>query len=244
VGLAGHSARHEISLTVLYFPQTDGRIDLDHDIRSSFVRVRGYRLANLVSSWHCEDDTAYGDLFWPRHPLLTGGTRAAEGIPANAAIATSKRGCVIESMYVTLSRNESQQNFNGVYGDEKFVRGSGLFVGETGVAANHHFLAPRDGSHFRFVEGRYRMQVFAQLLGARGRAVLFSQTLDVDREMAEQLRQEDCGLYFDWGPDSLRYLPHVAKRPALPNQDFLDLMGLMRRSKSDLALESFRQTTK
>jgi hypothetical protein len=198
------------------------------------VRVGGYRLADPVSSWHCEDDAADGNLFWPRYTLLTGGTRAAEGFFLRTLLfATSKRGRVVESMYVTLSRNESQHNFNVlVYGDDKLVRGSGLFVGETGVAANHHFLVPRDGSHFRFVEGCYRMQVFVQLLGSRGRALLFSQTLDIDREMAEQLQQEDCELYFDWGPDSLRYLPHVAKRPALPNKDFLDLMSLVRRSKS------------
>jgi len=80
--------------------------------------------------------------------------------------ATSKRGRVIESMYVALSRNETRQNFNiWVYGDGKLVRGSGLFVGETGVEANHHFLIPRDGSAFCFTEGRYRLEVFAKLLG-------------------------------------------------------------------------------
>jgi hypothetical protein len=67
---------------------------------------------------------------------------------------TSKRGRVIESMHVTLSRNETRQNFNiWVYGDERLVRGSGLFVGETGVEANHHFLTPKDGASFRFVGG-------------------------------------------------------------------------------------------
>lgn len=67
---------------------------------------------------------------------------------------TSKRGRVIECMWVALSRNETRQNFNvWVYGDEKLVRGSGLFVGEAGVEANHHFLAPRDENSFRFAEG-------------------------------------------------------------------------------------------
>src|ERR1700722_17943591 len=79
---------------------------------------------------------------------------------------TSKRGRIVESMHVALLRNETHQNFNiWVYGNEKLVRGSGLFVGETGVAANHHFLTPRDGSGFRFTEGRYRLEVFAHLLG-------------------------------------------------------------------------------
>jgi hypothetical protein len=80
---------------------------------------------------------------------------------------TSKRGRVIESMHVALSRNETHQNFNiWVYGERgRLVRGSGLFVGETGVAADHHFLTPRDGSSFRFTEGHYRLEVFAHLLG-------------------------------------------------------------------------------
>jgi len=68
--------------------------------------------------------------------------------------ATSKRGRVVESMHVALARSETQQNFNiWVYGDDRLVRGSGLFVGETGVAVNHHFLTPRDGGSFRFTEG-------------------------------------------------------------------------------------------
>ncbi len=147
--------------------------------------------------------------------------------------ATAKRGRVVESMHVALSRNETQQNFNiWVYGDEKLVRGSGLFVGETGIAVNHHFLAPRDGSSFRFTEGRYRMDVFAQLLGNGDRSLLFSQTLEISPEIAAQLSGPERGLYFDWGPDSSRYLPHVDKLPPLPNEDFLELLNLTRRSKS------------
>jgi len=147
--------------------------------------------------------------------------------------ATSKRGRIVESMHIALSRNETRQNFNiWVYGDERLVRGSGLFVGETGVAVNHHFLAPKDGSSFRFTEGRYRIDVYAHLLGDRGRTLLFSQTLEITREIAERLEEPGCGLYFDWGPDSSRYLPHVDKRPPLPNEDSLELLNLIRRSKS------------
>ncbi|MGA9624208.1 MAG: hypothetical protein WBQ65_07055 [Bryobacteraceae bacterium] len=131
---------------------------------------------------------------------------------------TSKRGRVIESMHVALSRNETHQNFNiWVYGDEKLVRGSGLFVGETGVAANHHFLIPRDGSDFRFSEGRYRLEVFGHFLGDRAKTRLFSQTLEISPEAGAALAKPGAGLYFDWGPDSSRYLPHVEMRP--PSHD-------------------------
>ena len=108
------------------------------------------------------------------------------------------------ALHIALSRNETQQNFNiWVYGDERLVRGSGLFVGETGVPVNHHFLAPKDGSSFRFNEGRYRIDVYAHLLGDRGRTLLFSQTLEITREIAERLEEPDCGLYFDWIGDHL-----------------------------------------
>jgi hypothetical protein len=126
---------------------------------------------------------------------------------------TSKRGRVIESMHVALARNETHQNFNiWVYGDDKLVRGSGLFVGETGVAANHHFLVPNDGSSFRFTPGHYRVDVFAKLLGDRRPILLFSQALEISREIGALLEEPHTGLYFDWGPDSARYLPHIDKR--------------------------------
>jgi hypothetical protein len=134
---------------------------------------------------------------------------------------TSKRGRIIESMHVALSRNETHQNFNvWVYGNEKLVRGSGLFVGETGVEANHHFLSPRDGSSFRFTEGRYRVDVFARLLGDEKQTCLFSETLELSREFAAELATSNAGVYFDWGPDSLRYLPHLETRPPARLSDF------------------------
>ncbi len=147
---------------------------------------------------------------------------------------TSKRGRIVESIHVALSRNETQQNFNiWVYGDEKLVRGSGLFVGESGVAANHHFLAPRDGSSFRFSEGRYRLDVFARLLGDHKHRLLFSQTLEIDREVAEMLEKPATGLYFDWGPESSRYLPHVDTRPPSPDPErFFELLGMNRHPKA------------
>jgi hypothetical protein len=67
---------------------------------------------------------------------------------------------VFSSACITLSRNETHQNFSvWVDGNDKLARGSGPVVGETGVEANQHFLDPRDGTHFRFTEGRYWLDV-------------------------------------------------------------------------------------
>lgn len=163
------------------------------------------------------------------------GTRNPQELPLpkiflrTLLFSTSKSGRVIESMHVALSRNEMHQNFNiWVYGDEKLVRGSGLFVGATGVAANHHFLCPRENNSFRFEEGRYRLDVYAQLLGARKSTRLFSQILEISQAIADQLKEPHTGLYFDWGPDSSRYLTHVEKRQPGPNaQDFVDLLRVL-----------------
>jgi hypothetical protein len=166
--------------------------------------------------------------FGPDVPLSRDETPLPKIYLRTLLFSTSKRGRIIESMHVALSRNETHQNFNvWVYGErKKLVRGSGLFVGETGIAANHHFLTPRDGNSFRFTEGRYRVDVFAHLLGDKSPTRLFSQVLEVTRELAAALEERTSGLYFDWGPDSSRYLPHIDKRLSRPNaEDFLRLFG-------------------
>src|SRR3546814_9300870 len=70
--------------------------------------------------------------------------------------------------------NESKQNFNvWVYGDEKLVRGSGLFVGDTGIVANHHFLLPKNDNNFKFQSGTYCLEVHASILGDKRTKMLF-----------------------------------------------------------------------
>jgi hypothetical protein len=63
------------------------------------------------------------------------------------------------------------------------------------------------------------MDVFARLLGDRKQTQLFSQELEISRELAASLKQPNAGVYFDWGPDSSRYLSHIDERPPAPNPD-------------------------
>lgn len=149
---------------------------------------------------------------------------------------TSIRGRVIESMHVSLTRNETHQTFNiWVYGDDNLVRGSGLFVGENGVAANHHFLTPKDGGSFQFSAGLYRFEVYARLLGDRCPNLLFSQELEIAPHVAAALKEPGTGVYFDWGAESSRYLPHVDKRLPSPDAEaFLEAMGMALRSTRPL----------
>ncbi|MFC3675749.1 hypothetical protein [Ferrovibrio xuzhouensis] len=124
--------------------------------------------------------------------------------------ATSKRGCVIESMYVRLKRGETTQNFNiWVYGEKQLSRGSGLFVPESGTAYNHHFLLPADGTNFQFLPGKYSVEVLAQLVGKATHVVLHAVNLEVSPEEARSITRPGQGLYFDWGPDAGKYYGHI-----------------------------------
>jgi hypothetical protein len=119
---------------------------------------------------------------------------------------------VIENMYVVLVRDGAvHQHFNiWVYGERhELVRGSGLFVGEDGIAANHHFLSAPDRSDFSFTEGTYRLEVFARLLGDRRDKQLFAQDLVISPEIEASLGEPATGVYFDWAPDTERYIPYV-----------------------------------
>lgn len=124
---------------------------------------------------------------------------------------TAKRGQLIEAMWLRLRRTETTQNLNvWVYGEKRpLSRGSGLFVGESGVTANHHFLAPFDGAPFEFAEGVYSLEVFATVVGRRQPTSLFATQLTVSSEQAVALRDPANGLYFEWGPDSKAYHPFI-----------------------------------
>lgn len=127
---------------------------------------------------------------------------------------TSKKGRVIENLYVRIKRGESQQNFNiWVYGSDKMVRGSGLFVGETGIATNHHFLLPTDTEAYEFKAGEYILEVYVRLIGDKENKLLHKTALSISSQEANQLKEGDKGIYFDWGPDSNRYHSHIDSRP-------------------------------
>jgi hypothetical protein len=127
---------------------------------------------------------------------------------------TGHRGQIVESMFVRLRRGESSQTFNiWVYGDRELTRGSGLYVGPEGVPTNHHFLLPEDGTVYEFLPGDYHISVYAGIVGSRNPRLLRELHLAVSEAYSSGLKQGDKGLYFDWGPDSMRYHPHLRPVP-------------------------------
>jgi hypothetical protein len=133
---------------------------------------------------------------------------------------TSHRGQTVESLHVNLQRGESRQNFSiWVYGDERLARGSGLFVPQDGIACNHHFLLPEDGSDFPLLAGEYLLRVYAKKVNEPTAKELIKIRLYLSEQHAAELRDENTGIYFDWGPDQQTYQPHIEKRPpkAIPS---------------------------
>lgn len=128
---------------------------------------------------------------------------------------TAKRGQVMESLHVSLHRNESKQNFNiWVYGEKgNLKRGSGLFVPQEGVTFDHHFLLPKDGANFQFSEGIYKLVVFAKLVGSEKAVELTTINLTVTHNQAVELLKPQAGIYFDWGPDQQAYFAHIDIKP-------------------------------
>ena len=137
---------------------------------------------------------------------------------------TARRGHVVESMFVRLRRGESHQTFNvWLYGDQKLAGGAGLYVGHEGVTFNHHFVLPRDGTKFEFLPGEYSLEIFAALVNASPLR-LTQLHLHLTEQQAEALKDKQCGIFFDWGPDSGKYHAHIDRRE--PRGDIADLLNL------------------
>lgn len=124
---------------------------------------------------------------------------------------TAKRGNVINSLDIRLTRGESTQTFNvWVYGDDNLARGSGLYVGEQGIVTNHHFLPPKDEAEYRFLPGHYRLDLFVAQIDHTTPQLLWSTGLDVPRDLAERMERAPLGgIYFDWQPNLQTYHPHL-----------------------------------
>ncbi len=142
---------------------------------------------------------------------------------------TAKRGNVLESLHISLQKNESKQNFNiWVYGDKgNLNRGSGLFVPQEGITYNHHFLLPEDGADFKFIEGSYKLIVYAKLVSSTAPIELSTIQLTISNNQAIQLAEPNTGIYFDWGPDQQAYYSHIDQKFQKDEENIEQLIELM-----------------
>lgn len=127
---------------------------------------------------------------------------------------TAKRGVVIENMYIKLNRGKHNQVFSiWAHGDKDLVRGSGLYVGEQGVACNHHFLPCSNDEDFTLSQGDYIIQVFVSLVGWKKSLKLSEVNLLMSKEHLSLLTSQEAAIWFDWEPNSRRYVSQILSRP-------------------------------
>lgn len=126
--------------------------------------------------------------------------------------ATAAQGRIVEGMFARLTRGESSQTFSvWVCGERRALgRGVGVAVRADGVALDHHFLLPRDGTTYRFLPGIYKVELFAVLVGRARPLRLRSVEVQVTEDQARGLNEDPTsGLYFDWSPETGRYHGHL-----------------------------------
>lgn len=127
--------------------------------------------------------------------------------------ATAKRGCIVENMFLRVHRRETTQVFNvWVLGEERLSRGSGLFISDAGVVANHHFLLPADGTRFAFLPGPYVVDILATIVGRKVALRLGSVEVEISPKQSDELATSEDGIFLDWSPDSASYHERVEPR--------------------------------
>lgn len=133
---------------------------------------------------------------------------------------TSARGQVVETMYVKLCREGSEQIFSfWGYGEtNKLTHGSGLFVGQTGVSYNHHFVLSVQHQEYQFVAGHYSIAVFARVVGSRTPIKLTEISLTVSKDEAAALRGH-LGILYEVGSNDDGYVGHSREYVPPPATD-------------------------
>ncbi len=127
---------------------------------------------------------------------------------------TARRGHVVENMFVRLRRGESAQTLSvWVCGEDRLVRGGGIYVGPDGSVLNHHFLHPSDGSTYRFAPGQYSLEVFADVVGRSVAVPLARVNLVLSPEHSATIEKGRSCVFFDWGADSRGYLARCVDEP-------------------------------
>ena len=143
-----------------------------------------------------------------------------EGKPPQAKIflrtllfSTGKRGQVIESLFLRVHESSRKAEFSyWGYGDKELVRGSGLFVPETGVANNHHFNPIAIEPLFLFSKGIYTLELVAKLLGSEDLTSLWEISLEMPSGAFDSTIARNTAVYFNWSIEQKCYIASVEQR--------------------------------
>lgn len=104
------------------------------------------------------------------------------------------------------------ENFRfGGHGDKDLVRGSGIFVPESGVVTNHHFNPIDTDDPFEFSKGVYKLELIAKLTGQDDLISLWTVFLEVTDSAFEKI-SPDTAIFFNWSSESNKYIETIEYR--------------------------------
>ena len=128
-------------------------------------------------------------------------------------VSTAKRGQVVESLFLRVREGSRSAEFSfWGHGDKELVRGSGLFVPETGVVTNHHFNPLDTEILFLFSGGTYTLELIAKVIGREQLESLWSIDLEMPPGVFGNTIARETAVFFSWSPEQRRYIGTVENR--------------------------------
>lgn len=114
---------------------------------------------------------------------------------------------MIEQMYARVHRDRETRTFAfwGYAEAEKLSPGSGLYVSQTGIVANHHFVLSAHQKPYAFEAGHYSIEVFARMVGRKSPVRLACIEIVLSPEDSRTLDQAK-GVLFEFDPDADTYI--------------------------------------
>ena len=129
---------------------------------------------------------------------------------------SGKRGHVVERLFIKVRRDGSTQPFLfWSYKETDVLKiGSGIYVGQDGHVADHHFLLSSDSKSYRLLPGKLTIDVYAVLDHDERPVVLRSIDIVLTDETAASLANDpNIVAFFIWDPDAHRYRLRIDTRP-------------------------------
>ncbi|MET3448167.1 hypothetical protein [Ralstonia sp. 1138] len=133
---------------------------------------------------------------------------------------TGAKGMAIENLFLRVHKDGQSYLFDfwGHTDGGRLTIGSGLFVGPTGVANDHHFNLRGAPDALLYTAGTYRVEIFATVAGRKSRKISDVE-FDIDGHQSAELVQipsRQLDLY--WNADQGQYVGEIRLGEPTPPQ--------------------------
>lgn len=124
---------------------------------------------------------------------------------------TGAKGMAVENLFLRVHKDGQTHLFDfwGHTESGRLTIGSGLFVGPTGVANDHHFNLRGAPDMLMFESGAYRIEIFATVAGKRSRKVSEIEFNISGGQAAELIQIPSRQLDLYWKEDQGRYIGEI-----------------------------------